>query len=55
MANVLKNRKRLGVAIKTELLEELKELSAKTDIPQSKLVDRAIQDLLNKYKALEQG
>ena len=55
MANMLKNRTRLGVAIKTELLEQLKALSVETDIPQSKLVDRAIQDLLNKYKALEQG
>lgn len=51
----LKNRVRFSSTVEKGLAEELKELSAKTDIPQSKLVDRAIQDLLNKYKALEQG
>lgn len=42
-------------SIDDALLIKLKELSERTDIPQSKLVDRAIQDLLNKYKALKQG
>ena len=51
----LKNRIRFSSTVDKDLADQLKTLSAKTDIPQSKLVDRAIQDLLNKYKVGEQG
>lgn len=51
--NELKNRTRLGVAIKTELLVKLQELSARTEVPQSKLVDRALDKFLSEYERLE--
>lgn len=47
---MLKNRKKTGIAIKLELVSALKELSESTRVPQSKLMDEAIEDLLNKYK-----
>lgn len=51
----LTTRVRFSSTIEKSLAYSLKELSAKTDIPQSKLIDRAIQDLLNKYRVGEQG
>ena len=45
----LKNRSRFGVAIDNELLANLKNLSSKTRIPSSKLLDEAIGDLIKKY------
>ena len=44
----LKNRKPLSNAVKTELYEGLRELSKDTKIPISKLLDEAIEDLLEK-------
>lgn len=46
----LKNRKPLSNAVKTELYDALKEISDATKIPMSKLLDEAIEDLLNKRK-----
>ncbi|AFS78858.1 hypothetical protein Curi_c18520 [Gottschalkia acidurici 9a] len=46
----LKNRTRISNAIDTKLYEELKEYSDKTDIPISKLLDRAIKLLLESTK-----
>jgi len=45
----LKNRKPLSNAVKNELYESLKELSNRTKIPISKLLDEAIEDLLKKW------
>lgn len=42
----LKNRTRISNAIDTELYEKLKAYSDETDIPVSKLLDRAIKLLL---------
>lgn len=44
----LKNRKPLSNAVKIELYNALKQLSDETKIPISKLLDEAIEDLLNK-------
>lgn len=44
----LKNRKSLSNAIKIELYQGLKELSVKTKVPMSRLLDEAIEDLLKK-------
>lgn len=44
----LKNRKPLSNAIRNELHEGLKELSDKTKVPISRLLDEAIEDLLKK-------
>lgn len=44
----LKTRKPISNAIKTELHDGLRELSNKTKVPISKLLDEAIEDLLNK-------
>lgn len=46
----LKNRTRIGSAIDNELLEKLKDLSKETKVPQSKLLDEAIELLLREYK-----
>jgi len=50
MKGDLKNRERFGVAVDKKLLEGLRDLSAKTRIPASRLVDEALEDLLKKYK-----
>ena len=47
---MLKNRTKIGSAINTELYNKLKELSKKTRIPISKLLDEALSDLLEKHK-----
>lgn len=44
----LKTRKTLSNAIKIELYQGLKELSEKTKVPMSRLLDEAIEDLLKK-------
>jgi hypothetical protein len=46
----LKNRIRLCNSVDKEPFEKLQELSKKTDIPMSKLLDRAIKLLLEKEK-----
>ncbi len=45
----LKNREQFTSAIRPELLKGLQDLSNETDIPMSKLLDRAVEDLLKKY------
>lgn len=45
----LKNRKTISNAIRTELTDALKQLSEATKIPMSKLLDEALDDLINKY------
>lgn len=47
----LKTRKPLSNAVKTELHEQLKNLSDETKVPMSKLLDEAIEDLLHKRKS----
>ncbi len=44
----LKNRKPLSNAVRIELYESLKSLSDQTKVPISKLLDEAIEDLLEK-------
>lgn len=46
----LKNRIRLCNSVDKELFYKFQELSKKTDIPMSKLLDRAIKLLLEKEK-----
>ncbi|WP_342532642.1 ribbon-helix-helix domain-containing protein [Lysinibacillus sp. FSL K6-0057] len=46
----LKTRTPIGSAVKTELLEELRAYSKETDIPISKLLDKAITMLLESTK-----
>lgn len=46
----LKNRTPISNAIKTELYEDLKDLSKETMIPISKLLDRGIELVLDEYK-----
>lgn len=46
----LKNRTRIGLAVDTNILQQLKDLSKETRIPQSKLLDEAIELLLAKHK-----
>lgn len=46
----LKNRTPINSAIKIELNNKLVELSKETRIPKSKLLDEAVELLLNKYE-----
>jgi metal-responsive CopG/Arc/MetJ family transcriptional regulator len=46
----LKNRVRIGNSIDKKLFEELQELSDKTRIPMSRLLDEAIEDLVKKHQ-----
>lgn len=48
---MLKNRTRIGSAIDTDLYKKLKELSEKTRIPISKLLDEALEDLIKKHNS----
>lgn len=44
----LKTRKPISNAVRIDLYDGLKELSDKTKVPVSKLLDEAIEDLLKK-------
>ena len=46
----LKTRTRIGNTLNTNLLEKLKELSSSTRIPMSRLLDEAVEDLIEKHK-----
>ena len=48
--NVLKNRKKLGSPVRKEYAEKLKQLSEETMIPQSKLLDRALELLFKEFE-----
>jgi len=45
----LKNRASFGTTVDKTLLNSIKELSLKTRVPISRLIDEAIEDLLKKY------
>lgn len=45
-----RHRKRFSTTIDPELVNKLRELSKETRISMSKLLDEAIEDLINKYK-----
>ena len=46
----LVNRTRLISSIDNQLVDPFNELSKKTRIPKSRLIDEAIEDLLKKYE-----
>lgn len=48
---ILENRTKIGSAIDTKLYNKLKELSEKTRIPISKLLDEALEDLIRKHSS----
>ena len=48
---VLVNRKKLVSSLANELVEPFNELSKKTRLTKTKLLDEAIEDLLKKYAA----
>ncbi len=49
MSNLV-NRERKTFSIKNELVKGLEKLSDSTRIPQSRLIDEALEDLLRKYE-----
>jgi len=49
MASDLKNRERFTTTVDIALLKELRELSKETMIPISKLIDKALINLLKEY------
>ena len=48
---VLVNRKKFVSSLANELVEPINELSKKTRLTKTKLLDEAIEDLLRKYAA----
>lgn len=48
---VLVNRKKFVYSLANELVEPFNELSKKTRLTKTKLLDEAIEDLLKKYAA----
>ena len=44
------NRTRLSSSLASELVQPLDELSRKTRIPKTRLLDEAVEDLLKKYE-----
>ena len=48
---VLVNRKKFVSSLANELVERFNELSKKTRLTKTKLLDEAIEDLLKKYAA----
>lgn len=48
--NMLVNRKKFVSSLANELVEPYNELSKKTRVPKSRLLDEAIEDLLKKYE-----
>ena len=46
----LVNRTKLISSLDNALVEPLNELSKKTSVPKSRLIDEAIEDLLKKYE-----
>ena len=51
----LKTRIRIGNAVDKELFEQLKQLSEKTMIPMSRLLDRGIELVLQEYQHLAEA
>jgi metal-responsive CopG/Arc/MetJ family transcriptional regulator len=49
MANDLKNRERFTTTVDIALLKELRELSKETMIPISRLINKALINLLREY------
>ena len=47
---VFVHRKRLVTSLANELVEPFNELSKKTRVPKSRLIDEAVEDLLKKYE-----
>ena len=47
----LKTRTRIGNTLDTELLKLLRELSYDTRIPMSRLLDEAVEDLIQKHNS----
>ena len=47
----LKTRTRIGNTLDTKLLKMLKELSNDTRIPMSRLLDEAVEDLIQKHNS----
>ncbi|MBZ5753521.1 ribbon-helix-helix domain-containing protein [Metabacillus rhizolycopersici] len=45
----LKTRTRIGNTLDTNLLKKLKDLSGNTRIPMSRLLDEAVEDLIQKH------
>ncbi len=48
--SVLVNRKKFISSLDKKLVEPFNELSRKTRVPKSRLLDEAIEDLLKKYE-----
>jgi hypothetical protein len=47
----LKTRTRIGNTLNSDLLKSLKELSSNTRIPMSRLLDEAVEDLIQKHNS----
>lgn len=46
--SMLKNRERIGTTLPTELAKELKEYSKESMVPVSKIIEKAVEEYLQK-------
>lgn len=51
----LKNREAFSNSLRKDLFQQLKEISDRTQIPMSKLLDRAVELLLKDFEHLRRG
>lgn len=49
MMSDLKNRERITTTVNIEIMKELRKLSKETMVPISKLIEKALKNLLNEY------
>lgn len=47
---ILRNRKQFTSTLRNDLYEKLHEYSKKTDIPLTKILDKAVEEYLNKNR-----
>jgi hypothetical protein len=49
----LKNRERISSSVDPELWNKMQKISSETDIPLSKLLDRAMKEFIEQYEEKE--
>ena len=53
MSQTQRNRRQIASTVDPELWDKFRELSSKTRIPASRLLDEAVEDLLLKFQVID--
>lgn len=54
MSQTQRNRRQIASTVDPELWDKFRDLSTQTRIPASRLLDEAVEDLLLKFKVIDQ-